>query len=96
MGNLGSRLNVRGLERPLVAGLFADDTTLSAESARMLQRIVDEFDMVCRRRKLKVNTGKSKVMVLERTRKHAIDFAKPYRVRSEVMTGCKIWLVHRE
>ncbi len=35
-----------------------------AESERMLQRIADEFDRVCRRRKLKVNTGKSKVLFL--------------------------------
>ncbi len=37
----------------------------------MLQRIVDEFDRVCKRRKLKVNAGKSKVMVSERESKRA-------------------------
>ncbi len=35
-------------------------------SEGMLQRIVDEFNRVCKRRKLKVNAGKSKVMVFER------------------------------
>ncbi len=30
--------------------LYADDTVLLAESERMLQRIVDEFDRVCRRK----------------------------------------------
>ncbi len=47
----------------MVVGLYADDTVLSAESEWMLQRIVDEFERVCKRRKLKVNAGKSKVMV---------------------------------
>ncbi len=46
-----------------MAGLYADDTVL-AESEGMLQRIVDEFHRVCKRRKLKINAGKSKVMVL--------------------------------
>ncbi len=41
---------------------------LLAESEGMLQRIVDEFDRVCKMRKLKVNTGKGKVMVFERAR----------------------------
>ncbi len=45
--------NVRGEEQPVVAGLNADDTVLLAESEGTLQRIVDEFDRVCKRRKLK-------------------------------------------
>ncbi len=59
---------------------------------RCFKRIVDEFEMVCKRRKLKVNAGKSKVMVFEREREQTIDFAKPYRVGSEAILGCKIWL----
>ncbi len=51
--DLGARLNARGAEQPLVAGLYADETK------GMLQRIVDEFDRVCKRRRLKVNAGKS-------------------------------------
>ncbi len=62
--DLGARLNVRGVEQPLVVGLYADDTVLLAESEGMLQKIVDEFDRVCRR-KLKINADKSKVMVFE-------------------------------
>ncbi len=58
----------------------------------MLQRIVDEFDRMCKRRRLKVNAGKSKAIVLERTRKQTINFAKPYRLGSETIPGCKIWL----
>ncbi len=83
---------MRGVEQPVVAGLYADDTVLLAESEGMLQRIVDEFDRVCKRRKLKVNAVKSKVMVFERAREQTIDFAKPYRVGSEAILGCKIWL----
>ncbi len=56
-----ARLSVRGVEQPLVAGLYADDTVLLAESERKLQRIVDEFDRVCRMREVKVNAGKSKI-----------------------------------
>ncbi len=63
-----------------------------AESEGMLQRIVDEFDRICKRKKLKVNAGKSKVMVFERAREKTIDFAKPYRVGSEAIPGCKVWL----
>ncbi len=88
--DLGARLNVRGVEQPVVAGLYANDTVLLAESEGMLQKIVDEFDRIYRRRKLKVNAGKSKVMVFERAREQTIDFAKPYSVGSEGIPGCKI------
>ncbi len=37
-----------------------------AEREGMSQRIVDAFDRICKRRKLKVNAGKSKVMVFEK------------------------------
>ncbi len=90
--DLGARLNVRGVEQPLVAGLYVDDTVLLAESEGMLQWTVDEFGRVCKRRKFKVNAGNSKVMVLERAREQTIDFVKPYRVGSEAILGCKIWL----
>ncbi len=78
--DLGARLNVNGVEQPLVVGLYADDTVLLAESEGMLQRIVGEFHRVCKKRKLKVNAGKSKVMVFETGRQQTINFAKPYRV----------------
>ncbi len=55
--DLGPRLHVRGVEQPLVAGLCEDDTVLLAETEGMLQRIVDEFDRVCKRRKFKVNAS---------------------------------------
>ncbi len=90
--DLGARLNVRDLEQALVAGLYADDTVLLGESEGMLQRIVHEFERVCKRRKLEVNAGKSKVIVFERAREQTIDFAKSYRVGSEAIPDCKIWL----
>ena len=42
--------------------LFADDTVLVADSEEKLYRLVSEFGRVCKRRKLRVNVGKSKVM----------------------------------
>ena len=42
--------------------LFADDTVLDPDSKKKLERLVEEFCRVCRRRKLKVNVAKSKVM----------------------------------
>ena len=47
--------------------LFADDTTLMAESESNLQRYVSAFVRVCERRKLKINVGKSKVMKMSDT-----------------------------
>lgn len=49
----------------------------------MLEKRVDECDMVCERRKLRVNAGVCKVMVFERAREQVIDSAKPYRVGAE-------------
>ncbi len=39
-----------------------------------------------------MNASKSKVVVFERAREQTIDFAKPYRVGSEPVPECKIWL----
>ncbi len=39
-----------------------------------MQRVVKEFYSVCKRRKLKVNAGKSKVMVFERREEEVVDF----------------------
>ena len=49
--------------------LFADDTALVASTEERLQRLVDEFGVVCERRKLNVNVGKSKVLVCIRERR---------------------------
>ena len=58
----------------------------------MLQRGVHEFDMVCERRKLKVNVGISRAMALEMVRNQTIDIAKLNRVKTDSMKECKIWL----
>ena len=42
--------------------LFADYTALMADSQEKLCRLVSEFGRVCKRRKLRVNVGKSKVI----------------------------------
>ena len=42
--------------------LFADDTVVVADSEEKLCQLVNEFGRVCKRRKLRVNVGKSKVM----------------------------------
>ena len=42
--------------------LLADDTALVADSEEKLCRLVSEFGRVCKRRKLRVNVGKSKVI----------------------------------
>ena len=67
-------MNVRVLDREpeLVSGncgwfeinqlLFADDTALVADSEEKLCRLVNEFGRVCKRRKLRVYVGKSKVI----------------------------------
>ncbi len=47
-----------------------------------LQMLVSVFDRVCKRRKLKVNVNKSKV-VCERIRSEVVDFVSPYRVEIE-------------
>ncbi len=54
---------------------------LLAESKEDLQRVVNEFYYVCkkRKRKLKVNAGESKVMLFERREGEVIDFNVSYR-----------------
>ncbi len=65
---------------------------LLAESEGDSQRVVNEFYSVCKRRKLKVNTGKSKVMVFERREEEVTDFKAAYRVRLPAVVRCRIML----
>ncbi len=85
---LGVRLRAGRMEQPVVACLFDDNTVVLAGSEGMLQRVVDEFDRVCKRIKVKVSVGKSKVMVPQRAKDEIISFAKHYQISKE----CKIWL----
>ncbi len=54
--------------------------------------MVNEFYTVCKRRKLKVNAGKSKVMVFERREEEAMNFNIAYRVRMPAVARCRIML----
>ena len=42
--------------------LFPDHTASVADSKEKLCRLVSEIDLVCKRKKFRVNVGKSKVM----------------------------------
>ncbi len=63
-----------------------------AESEENLQRVLNEFCSVCKRRKLKVNAGKSKVIVFERREEDVIDFNIAYRGRLPAVSRCRIML----
>ena len=52
--------------------LYADDTVLIGNSRENLQQLLHEFDIVCKRRKLKVKVDKSNVMVCGRTERGEI------------------------
>ncbi len=52
-----------GRKRVLNSILFADDTVLIAENESDLKHLVSVFYSVCKKRRLKVNVSKSKVMV---------------------------------
>ncbi len=84
VGEAEVRLYDEGRKWVLNSILFADDTVLIAESERNLQNLVTVFDSVCKRRKLKVNVNKSKVMICEQGRSEVVDFACPYRVKKNV------------
>ena len=56
------RLLGKGLELLSVNGTSADDTALVADSEEKLCRLLSEFFRACKRIKLRVNVGKTKVM----------------------------------
>jgi len=59
---LGSLVNADSREWNLNRLLFAEDTALVADSEERLRHLVEEFGRVCKRRKLRLNESKSKVM----------------------------------
>ena len=79
---IGAWLKLDAVNWSQVASLFADNTVLLAESERELQRVVNEFDRVC----------KLRVMVFERAEGEVIDFATPYMVRVPNEAKCEIVL----
>ena len=56
------QLSVNGGKFEINQLLIADDAALVADSEEKLCRLVREFGRVCRRRKLRVTVGKSKVL----------------------------------
>lgn len=52
----------------------------SIEKSKM-EKLVNESSTVCKRRKPKVNVGKSKVMVFKRKQREVMHFIDKYRVR---------------
>ena len=67
---VNARVHGKGIELLSVNGgrfeinqmLFADDTAQVADSEEKLCRLVSQFGRVCKRRKVRGNVGKSKVM----------------------------------
>ena len=64
-----------GREWRLPGLLYADDLVLCGESEEDLRAIVERFIEVCWRKGLKVNVGKSKVMLLGGRRCLSVRFA---------------------
>ncbi len=90
--NAGAKLKLNGEVLSVVTCLFVDDTVLLAESEGDLQRVVNEFCSVCKRRKLKVNAGKSKMIVFERREEEVVNFNTAYRVRLPTVARCRVML----
>ena len=63
MGRKGVRFQEEGTEWRLPGLLYADDLVLCSELEKDLKAIVGRFIEVFRRRGLKVNPGKSKVIM---------------------------------
>ena len=66
LGGEGAELMWEDRILKVSALLFADDTALFGTSEEELQRVVNAFGEVCKKRKLKVNARKSKVLVCEK------------------------------
>ena len=64
MGRKGVRFLKEGREWELPGLLYADDLVLCGESEDALRAMMGRFIEVCRKRGLKVNADKNKVMVL--------------------------------
>ena len=65
IGKRGPRIEEEGSEWRLTVLLYADDLVLCGVSKEDLRAMVGRFIEVCRRRSVKVNAGKSKVIVLD-------------------------------
>ncbi len=76
VGKIGRKLKLNRV----AACLFTNDSVLLAKSERAFHRVVDQFHRVCSRKKLTVNVGKSKVMVLAGKEAKVVNLGNPYRV----------------
>ena len=65
INGMGIGLERDGIEWTLSDLMYADDVVFMAKSERELSVMIQKFDYVCKRRGLKVNVDKSKVMVAE-------------------------------
>ncbi len=84
--NAGAMLRLNGEVWSIVTCPFADNTVLLPESEWDFQRVVNEFYSVCKKRKLKVNTGKSKMMVFERRGEEVVNF-NPFSTSRQNITS---------
>ncbi len=75
--NAGAKLRLSEEVWSVVTCLFPDDTVLLTESEGDLQRVENEFYSVCKKRRLKVNAGKSKVMVLRGEKRRWLTLIQP-------------------
>ncbi len=87
--NAGAKLRLNGKVWSVVTCVLADDTVLLVEIEGDLQRVVNEFCSVWKRRKLKVNAGKSMIMVFERRKEEEDDFNIAYRARLPAVVRCE-------
>ena len=101
-------LSVNGGRFEINQLLFADDTALVADSKEKLCRLLIEFGRVCKRRKLRVNVGKSKVkrcswygngdrmhMILNGEPLEEVDCFKYLELQVAADGGCERDVVHR-
>ncbi len=72
-------MKLNGYDWAVVASVFAGDIVLLTVGEEEPQRVVHEFCRICVRRKLRVKSGKSKVMVFERKEVEVVDFTTLYR-----------------
>ena len=67
--------------------MFADDTVLLGDSEEKLDRLVQEFGIMCQRRKLSVNETKSKIMKIGKNGEvNGVDISLNDRRMEEVET----------
>ena len=96
MGRRGMRFLENGRDWRLPGLLYADDLVLCGESMENLRAMAGCFAKVCRRRGLKVNSGKSKV--IDRNGKEGLEHVsefkflrcvldKPAKMKQSVVSG---------